>query len=183
MCTTTRSTPQFAGRSSQFGDVSCVQPSNQPPVICPYLFSITLKTSLCLCFNTASYQGRPPGHRHVLTQKDIAPLVALALEEDIGGGDITAALVGEAESATATVITREAGVLCGTQFVDAVFHAVDPTLSVRWSRRDGDAIAKRGLVFRIRQGPQHSHRRARRPQLLADAIRHGHLHRQSCETD
>jgi nicotinate-nucleotide pyrophosphorylase (carboxylating) len=85
----------------------------------------------------------------VLTQKDIAPLVALALEEDIGGGDITAALVGEAESATATVITREAGVLCGTQFVDAVFHAVDPTLSVRWSRHDGDAIAENEVLFSV----------------------------------
>lgn len=85
----------------------------------------------------------------MLTQKDIAPLVALALEEDIGGGDITAALVGESESATATVITREAGVLCGTQFVDAVFHAVDPTLSVRWSRRDGDAIAENEVLFSV----------------------------------
>ena len=85
----------------------------------------------------------------MLTQKDIAPLVALALEEDIGGGDITAALVGEAESATATVITREAGVLCGTQFVDAVFHAVDPTLSVRWSRHDGDAIAENEVLFSV----------------------------------
>ena len=85
----------------------------------------------------------------MLTQKDIAPLVALAIEEDIGGGDITAALVGEAESATATVITREAGVLCGTQFVDAVFHAVDPTLSVTWSRRDGDAIAENEVLFSV----------------------------------
>ena len=85
----------------------------------------------------------------MLTQKDIAPLVALALEEDIGGGDITATLVGEAESATATVITRDAGVLCGTQFVDAVFHAVDPTLSVRWSRRDGDAIAENEVLFSV----------------------------------
>ena len=85
----------------------------------------------------------------MLTQKDIAPLVALALEEDIGGGDITAALVGESESATATVITREAGVLCGTQFVDAVFHAVDPTLSVRWSRHDGDAIAENEVLFSV----------------------------------
>ena len=85
----------------------------------------------------------------MLTQKDIAPLVALALEEDIGDGDITAALVGEAESATATVITREAGILCGTQFVDAVFHAVDPTLSVRWSRRDGDAIAENEVLFSV----------------------------------
>ena len=63
----------------------------------------------------------------MLTQSDIAPLVALALAEDIGSGDITASLVGEEEQALATVITRESGVLCGTQFVDAVFAAVSYT--------------------------------------------------------
>ena len=68
----------------------------------------------------------------MLTQSDIAPLVALALSEDIGSGDITAALVGAEEQALATVITRESGVLCGTQFVDAVFAAVDASLEIIW---------------------------------------------------
>ena len=60
----------------------------------------------------------------MLTQTDINPIVKLALDEDIGSGDITAALVSRGDAAHATVITREAGVLCGTQFVDAVFNAV-----------------------------------------------------------
>ena len=76
----------------------------------------------------------------MLTQSDIAPLVALALKEDIGSGDITADLVGAYEQAFATVITREPGVLCGTQFVDAVFAAVDASLEVIWQKSDGDDL-------------------------------------------
>lgn len=70
----------------------------------------------------------------MLTQDDINPIVKLALDEDIGSGDITAGLVDSREYATATVITREAGVLCGTQFVDAVFSSVDPDVKVDWKR-------------------------------------------------
>jgi nicotinate-nucleotide pyrophosphorylase len=41
----------------------------------------------------------------VLTQTDINPIVKLALDEDIGSGDITAALVPSRDAAHATVIT------------------------------------------------------------------------------
>jgi len=85
----------------------------------------------------------------VLTQSDIAPLVALALKEDIGSGDITADLVGAHEQAFATVITREPGVLCGTQFVDAVFAAVDASLEVIWQKSDGDDLLASDTLFTV----------------------------------
>ena len=85
----------------------------------------------------------------MLTQSDIAPLVALALEEDIGSGDITAALVGAEEQALATVITRESGVLCGRQFVDAVFAAVDASLKVVWQKSDGDTLLPNDQLFTV----------------------------------
>ena len=74
----------------------------------------------------------------MLTHNDIDPIVKLALTEDIGDGDITAGLVDSNEHASAKVITREAGVLCGTQFVDAVFASVDPDVKVIWQMSDGD---------------------------------------------
>ena len=49
-----------------------------------------------------------------------------ALAEDIGSGDLTAALVPETQQALATVITREAAVLWGRDWVDAVFAALGP---------------------------------------------------------
>lgn len=85
----------------------------------------------------------------MLTQSDIAPLVALALEEDIGSGDITAGLVTADEKAIATVITREPGVLCGTQFVDAVFDAVDSSLEVAWLKVDGDKLKANDTLFTV----------------------------------
>ncbi len=85
----------------------------------------------------------------MLTQNDIDPIVKLALDEDIGSGDITAGLVDRNEQATATVITREAGVLCGTQFVDAVFAAVDPAVKVIWQKSDGDALVANDVLFTL----------------------------------
>ena len=75
--------------------------------------------------------------------------MALALEEDIGSGDITAGLVSADEKAIATVITREPGVLCGTQFVDAVFDAVDSSLEVAWLKVDGDKLKANDTLFTV----------------------------------
>ncbi len=85
----------------------------------------------------------------MLTPDDINPIVKLALDEDIGSGDITAGLVNPSEHAFATVITREAGVLCGTQFVDAVFAAVDPTVTVDWKKIDGETLKTNDVLFTL----------------------------------
>ena len=85
----------------------------------------------------------------MLTQNDIDPIVKLALDEDIGSGDITAGLVDRNERASATVITREAGVLCGTQFVDAVFAEVDPDVKVAWKKADGDTLRPNDVLFTL----------------------------------
>ena len=85
----------------------------------------------------------------MLTQNDIDPIVKLALDEDIGSGDITAGLVDSNEQASATVITREAGILCGTQFVDAVFASVDPDIKVVWKKADGDTLAPNDVLFTL----------------------------------
>ena len=85
----------------------------------------------------------------MLTQNDIDPIVKLALDEDIGSGDITAGLVDSNEQASATVITREVGILCGTQFVDAVFSSVDPNVKVVWKKADGDTLAPNDVLFTL----------------------------------
>lgn len=85
----------------------------------------------------------------MLTQNDIDPIVKLALDEDIGSGDITAGLVDSNEHASATVITREAGILSGTQFVDAVFASVDPDVKVVWKKADGDTLAPNEVLFTL----------------------------------
>jgi nicotinate-nucleotide pyrophosphorylase (carboxylating) len=71
----------------------------------------------------------------------ITTTVRTALSEDVGSGDLTAALIPEAQQAVATVITREAAVLCGRAWVDAVFAELGPAVSIDWYCRDGDAVA------------------------------------------
>ena len=52
---------------------------------------------------------------------DIADTVRRALAEDVGGGDLTAQLVPDAQ-AHAELVTREHAVLCGTAWVDETFR-------------------------------------------------------------
>ena len=79
----------------------------------------------------------------------ITELVALTLKEDVGTGDITAGLISPDCEKRARVITREAGILCGTQFVDGVFRALDPQLEIIWHRQDGDPLAADDLLFTV----------------------------------
>ena len=81
--------------------------------------------------------------------------VATAIAEDVGSGDVTADLVGAARMAKATVIVREAAVLCGRDWFDAVFRALDPEVRVHWQAADGDAIVPEQTVCTL-DGPARS---------------------------
>ncbi len=71
---------------------------------------------------------------------DVAADVAKALQEDIGSGDLTAALVPEAEQAKATVITREDAVVCGIAWFNEVFRQLDSTIEVEWLVEEGQRV-------------------------------------------
>ena len=66
--------------------------------------------------------------------------VARALSEDMGTGDITAALIPATAEARASVMCREQAVLCGTAWFEAVFHQLDPRVKVEWRMCDGNLI-------------------------------------------
>ena len=66
--------------------------------------------------------------------------VRTALVEDIGSGDITAALIPPEQTAHATVICREPAVLCGMAWFDAVFAELDTAIKVEWQVRDGERL-------------------------------------------
>ena len=72
---------------------------------------------------------------------EIARNVDAALAEDIGPGDLTASLVPAGRSARATVISREAGVLCGCAWFDRCVKELDPAAEIVWDAADGDRIA------------------------------------------
>ncbi|MFP5345265.1 MAG: carboxylating nicotinate-nucleotide diphosphorylase, partial [Gammaproteobacteria bacterium] len=78
--------------------------------------------------------------------------VRRALAEDIGAGDLTAALISPGASARAEVVSREAAVLCGAAWFDAVFRELDAAARVAWRAADGEAIAPDQVVCTV-QGP------------------------------
>jgi len=69
---------------------------------------------------------------------ELSQTVANALREDIGPGDVTAALVDSREEAAATIVTREVAVIAGRPWVDEVFRQIDPTLSLDWRVAEGE---------------------------------------------
>ncbi len=71
---------------------------------------------------------------------EICRNVAAALAEDVGAGDLTANLISAKRPARGTVICREDAVLAGTPWFDACFATLDPSASIVWHARDGDAI-------------------------------------------
>ena len=72
------------------------------------------------------------------------------LAEDIGAGDLTASILPVSAIASATVVTREAMVLCGTDWFDAVFKQLDPALRIDWCKQDGDAVEAGDLLCRLK---------------------------------
>ena len=81
----------------------------------------------------------------VLAQAD----VALALAEDVGAGDLTAALVDPARRARARVLARESAVVCGAPWVQAAVVALDPTAQITWHVAEGQRCAPDQVVLEI----------------------------------
>jgi nicotinate-nucleotide pyrophosphorylase (carboxylating) len=69
----------------------------------------------------------------------ISESVRIALAEDIGPGDVSAALC-EPNTVTAKVICRETATLCGQAWFDESFKQVDATVTVNWIRNDGELM-------------------------------------------
>ena len=94
---------------------------------------------------------------------DIVALdVARALAEDVGSGDVSAQLVPADQQAHARIVSREAGILSGSEWADAAFRRVSPAVRVEWAVDDGDALFPEQSLCLI-SGPA-------RPMLTAERV-------------
>ena len=84
--------------------------------------------------------------------RDLESNVAGALAEDIGSGDINAALVPANRMALAKIIARESGVICGRPWVDEVFRQLDPGVTLLWHVDEGQSIDENQLLVSL-EGP------------------------------
>lgn len=82
--------------------------------------------------------------RHIRTD------VRAALDEDMHDGDLTAQLIPADAISTATIITRQRAVLCGTAWAEECFRALDPDCDIRWATQEGDLVAPDQLLCTVR---------------------------------
>ena len=86
---------------------------------------------------------------------DLAEQVAAALREDVGSGDLTAALVPLAQRVRGRIVSREAAVLCGQAWAEACFRGLDPATRLTWNAADGATLTPGMLVCTV-EGPARS---------------------------
>jgi len=81
--------------------------------------------------------------------------VRQALAEDVGAGDITAALIPQDRQSVASIICRDHAVICGRPWFDEVFRQVDPAVQLHWQVAEGEAVAP-GQVLVVLKGAARS---------------------------
>src|SRR5580692_1114623 len=96
------------------------------------------------------------GNRHMAQRvpvpANLPQQVARALAEDVGAGDLTAALIPEDRLGRASVITREAAIVCGLPYAEAGFHQTDPRVRFEPRVAEGDAVTANQLLLTV-EGP------------------------------
>jgi nicotinate-nucleotide pyrophosphorylase (carboxylating) len=102
--------------------------------------------------STRSPMSPAPATAALPSQASIERDVHRALDEDVGTGDVTADLLQPGAIGRARVVTREAAVLCGTAWFDAVFRALSDNVRIEWLANDGTHIAAGALICKL-EGP------------------------------
>ncbi|XP_057445427.1 nicotinate-nucleotide pyrophosphorylase [carboxylating], chloroplastic [Lotus japonicus] len=100
-----------------------------------------------------SFAIKPPVH----PTYDLKGIIKLALAEDAGDrGDVTCmATIPFDMEVEAYFLAKEDGIIAGIALADMIFHEVDTSLKVEWSKNDGDFIHK-GLQFGKVRGRAHN---------------------------
>ena len=81
--------------------------------------------------------------------------VRAAIVEDVGSGDINAALISTDQLATAHLITRTAGVFCGQPWADETCQQIDTSITLEWLVHDGQSVTP-GDALLVAHGPARS---------------------------
>ncbi len=75
-----------------------------------------------------------------MLNNNILETVRLALTEDLGDGDLTAALIPIDTCCEATVISREYATICGQEWFDSTFEQLSNNIMIHWQVADGDQV-------------------------------------------
>lgn len=90
-----------------------------------------------------------------LSATELTDTVSRALAEDVGEGDLTAALITEPTTAKAQLVVRERCILCGTAWFNEVFRQLGNEVAIQWRYEDGDELNSDDVVCTL-EGPARS---------------------------
>ncbi len=82
----------------------------------------------------------------------IAEQVRQALAEDVGSGDVSAALIPADRTARARLWCRQRAVICGTRWAEEAFGQLSADCVLDWAVNDGDAVGPDTLLCTL-HGP------------------------------
>lgn len=86
----------------------------------------------------------------LLNPQQIQQQIAASLAEDLGSGDISAALIPPDTLITATITNRESAILCGKPWVNEVYQQLDPKVEIHWQANDGDSINPKQVIATLK---------------------------------
>ena len=95
---------------------------------------------------------KPPACEFMTPQilaAQVAADVQRALQEDVGAGDLTAALVPDGQRVRARILARESAVICGAPWAEAALRALDPQVQLTWLVPEGQRCAPDQVVLQI----------------------------------
>lgn len=85
-----------------------------------------------------------------MNREVIRDIIARALAEDIGPGDVTTRIVLSGnEAGTARAVAKSPLTLAGCDVFRDVFHAVDPHLTVEFCNKDGDKVTPGSVIAHV----------------------------------
>ena len=87
---------------------------------------------------------------HTPDQSKIESSVRIALEEDIGLGDITGQLIDPLLIQEAKLVCREEAILCGSKWFESAFNLLDPDVKINWNQEEGSLIKENTEVATIK---------------------------------
>ena len=98
--------------------------------------------------STLNHPAYPPAATAALATWIVGD-IDRALSEDVGSGDLTAALVDPSRQAHARVLARESAVVCGAPWVQAAFERVVPGGQLVWRVPEGQRCAPNQVVLEM----------------------------------
>lgn len=90
-----------------------------------------------------------------LTEESLHTFIQNALAEDIGEGDHSSlGAVPESMRSKARLLVKDDGIIAGLEMAEKIFHQVDPSLTLSFSKKDGDPIVKGEVAFIVEGSAQ-----------------------------